>query len=104
MIQWLTEGGAPLRLTKERIGLLAKTLVEGLLKGGAVAYSGKKEALVRKVENMILQEMAVEERLNAEVEEILKSHQREIEKGNVDYHRMFQMVKSQLVKERGIIL
>ena len=94
----------PLRLSRERISRLAHSLVEGLLKGGVLTYSGKREALIGKLEAIIHQEMAVEEKLDAEVKEILKSHGREIEKGNVDYQKMFQMVKNQLVKDRGIVL
>jgi hypothetical protein len=46
----------------------------------------------------------VEDRLNEEVKELLRAHTAEIERGNIDYARMFTMVKRQLVRERGLIL
>ena len=46
----------------------------------------------------------IEEKLNEEVREILKSHSKQLEKESVNYQRMFQMVKDKLVRERGIIL
>ena len=36
--------------------------------------------------------------------ELLRAHTGEIDRGNIDYSRMFAMVKRQLVKERGLIL
>ena len=42
--------------------------------------------------------------LNAEVRQLLKTYEQDIERGPVDYQRMFTMVKSKLARERGIIL
>lgn len=93
-----------MKLSRERVGLLAKAIVEGLLREKLIASPQNKEELTRRVEAVITEELMVEDRLNAEVEKILKSYEGEIEKGNLDYRKMFQMVKSQLVKERGIVL
>jgi len=38
------------------------------------------------------------------VKELLRAHTTEIERGNIDYARMFTMVKRKLVQERGLIL
>jgi hypothetical protein len=35
---------------------------------------------------------------------LLKSYEKEIEQGQVDYQKMFMKVKQKLVRERGIIL
>lgn len=94
-----------MKLSKERIGFLAKAVVDGILKGRLVDPAEKKrEGLLRKIEGIIFEELMVEDRLNAEVEEILNSHYKEIEKGEVDQRKMFQMVKNQLARERGIVL
>jgi uncharacterized protein len=49
-------------------------------------------------------ELSVEDRLNAEVRQLLKAYDTQIEQGQVDYQKMFQMVKQKLVRERGVIL
>ena len=41
---------------------------------------------------------------DAEVRQMLKAYDKQIEQGQVDYQKMFQMVKQKLVRERGIIL
>lgn len=93
-----------MKLKKERVTLLASNIIEGLLKSGLIAASVPVEELVRKIENTITDDLMIEEKLNEEVREILKSHSKQLEKESVNYQRMFQMVKDKLVKERGIIL
>jgi len=34
----------------------------------------------------------------------MKNYEAEIQRGGVDYQKMFTMIKSRLVKERGLIL
>jgi hypothetical protein len=34
----------------------------------------------------------------------MKTYEKEIEQGKVDYQKMFTMIKHKLVRERGIIL
>ena len=49
-------------------------------------------------------ELSAEDRVNGEVRQLLKAYEQQIEQGQVDYQKMFQMVKQKLVRERGIIL
>ena len=93
-----------MKLKKERVTLLASNIIEGLLKSGLIVASVPAEELVRKIENTITDDLMIEEKLNEEVREILKSHSKQLEKESVNYQRMFQMVKDKLVRERGIIL
>ena len=46
----------------------------------------------------------VEDRVNDEVREILKKFSSEIEKGRLDYRKVFEMTKKKIVEERGIVL
>lgn len=93
-----------MRLTKERILSVSKSILDRLLHEELCVTQAPKEELVQKIEQVISNELMVEDRLNKEVGEILKGYQTEIDKGDVDYRKMFLMIKSKLVKERGIIL
>jgi hypothetical protein len=46
----------------------------------------------------------VEDRINDEVRQILKKFEPEIEKGRLDYRKLFDMTKQKIVKERNVIL
>jgi len=93
-----------MRLTKERILSVSKSILARLLHEELCVPQISKEELVQKIEQVISNELMVEDRLNEEVREVLKGYQTEIDKGDVDYRKMFLMIKSKLVKERGIIL
>jgi hypothetical protein len=51
-----------------------------------------------------MEELAIEDRINDEVREILKKYTGEIEKGRLDYRKMFELTKKKIVQERGVIL
>jgi len=93
-----------MKLKKERVAILASNIIEGLLKSGLIVPSIPREELIKKIDNTITGDLMIEEKLNEEVREILKSHSKQLEKESVNYQRMFQMVKDKLVKDRGIIL
>lgn len=93
-----------MRLAKERITHIAKALTRRLAQGGYIEPQIPAEELTGRIDQIITEEFMIEDRLNKEVAELLKAHEKEIEKGNIDYNTMFSMIKKKLVKEKGIIL
>lgn len=93
-----------MRISKERVSRLADALLSRLEAEGYLELSGDRKAEVTALDNAITQELMVEDRLNAEVRELMKVYEAEIEKGRVDYQKMFTMIKSKLVKDRGLVL
>lgn len=93
-----------MKIKKERITMLSRSIVGGLIDKGFIIPSVPKDTIVSRLENTITAELMIEEKLNDEVREILKTHSKEIEQGSVNYNRMFQMVKKKLVDDRGIVL
>ena len=93
-----------MRLSKERVRHMSESIAVRLQQEGQVAIIGDVKAFVGQIDHAILEELSVEDRLNAEVRQLLKAHEQDIERGHVDFQRMFTMVKSKLAKERGIIL
>ena len=93
-----------MRLAKERIQHMAEGLISRLEQQGYIEVTGEKKALRESIQHTITEELAVEDRLNAEVRQLMKTYEREIEQGKADYQKMFAMIKQKLVRERGIIL
>lgn len=93
-----------MRLSKERVRHLAESLTGRLHEGGHIEVVGDRKALVEVLDQAITYELCAEDRVNAEVRQMLKAYEQHIEQGQVDYQKMFQMVKQKLVRERGIIL
>lgn len=93
-----------MKLTKERVRHLADAVVSHLHEKGFVDLAGTKQDLVNVLDAAITDELSVEDRLNAEVRTLMKQYDAEIERGGVDYQKMFTMIKTKLVRERGLIL
>lgn len=93
-----------MRVPKGLVPVLSKVIIEELLKREQIELAVPKEQAVTVLSGLILEELMVEDLLNAEVREMLKKYDSEIEKGRLDYRRLFEMTKQKLVKERNIVL
>ena len=93
-----------MRLSKERVLHISESLTTRLQEEGLVAIVGDRKAFIEQINRVIIEELSVEDRLNAEVRQLLNVYEQDIEQGHVDYQKMFTMVKGKLARERGIIL
>ncbi|MCP9438380.1 MAG: DUF507 family protein [Nitrospira sp.] len=93
-----------MRLSKERVRHMAQAVAGRLRQEGYLETVGDDKSLIEALERAITDELSVEDRLNAEVRAMLKMYERQIEQGQVDYQKMFQLIKQKLIRERGLIL
>ena len=93
-----------MRITKEFIETLSRRVVRSLLDKDLIIWEETIEKLEAIVAGIIIEDLMVEDRLNEEVKTLLESKTEEYERSMMDYGRVFQMVKSKLVRERGLIL
>jgi uncharacterized protein len=93
-----------MRLRKEMIEYLSKKIVGLLEEREMIEIETDAEKLKGVINQIITEDLLVEDKLNDEVRELLQEHLDEVYKGNVDYSKMFNMIKSKLVRERGLIL
>jgi hypothetical protein len=93
-----------MRIPKNWIPYIDNNIIENLLKKNMIESTVPKEQLIEETEKLILDELMVEDRLNEEVREILKKYEAEIEKGKLDYRKLFEMTKQKLVKQRNLVL
>ena len=93
-----------MRLRRKMIEYAAQTVTDRLLEEEMLGLEGSSAELKAEIARLITEDLLVEDRLNEEVKDLLRAHQNEIDRGDVDYSRMFNMVKRKLVQERGLIL
>jgi len=60
--------------------------------------------LAGRLASALLQDLAVEDRLNAEVREIMRQHAADIDRGGVEVQELFKKIKAKLVRDRKLIL
>lgn len=93
-----------MKLSKERVAVLASLLVDKLAGGGMIEPAGDRKALAASLDRVITDELSVEDRINAEAKELMRKYEAEIARGHMDEHQVFLMIKKQLVKDKGVIL
>ena len=93
-----------MRLRHEEIEYVAWRIVQKLKESGDVDFFDSEEGAQEKLSHVVTEDLMVEDRLNREVDDILRAHQDEMQHETVDYRRMFQLIKNKLARERGLIL
>ena len=92
-----------MRLKKEFVEKIAKKIVASLTEKGEIIWEAPVEKLEAIIGDIIVDDLMVEVRLNEEVKMMLESNTDEYDRRMMDYGRAFQLVKSKLARERGLI-
>ena len=93
-----------MRVQKEFIETVSKKIVRSLIDKDLIIWEETTEKLETIISGIITEDLMVEDLLNEEIKTLLESRTEEYERSMMDYGRVFQMVKSKLVRERGLIL
>ena len=93
-----------MRITKEFINTLSNRIVRSLIEKDMIIWEETPDKLESIIVAIVTEDLMVEDLLNEEVKTLLESKTEEYERSMMDYGRVFQMVKSKLVRERGLIL
>jgi len=88
-------------LAREFVAYLSRQLVSKLTPG--IIETPNPELVVEKIADVINEELAVEDRLNDEVRDLLSQYAEYMRQQNVSYQEMFRRIKKTLVSQRKII-
>lgn len=90
-------------LSRDFITYMARETVRHLVDEGLIE-TPKREELTARVRAAMDEELGVEERLNEEVRQILTQYADQMRKTGASYQEMYKKVKSQLARDRKLIL
>jgi len=93
-----------MKLSKEIVEYLSERIVSHLTQEKMIEYDCDAKAVAEIIGGAIIKDLMVEDALNEEVKEILKEQEEMIDENNINYRKMFQMIKGKLARERGLIL
>ena len=93
-----------MRIQRELVERIAKKVAAALIDGGFLIWEDRPDKLEAIVNEIITQDLMIEDQLNEEVKTLIESRTKEYERDMMDYGRVFQMVKTKLARERGLIL
>ncbi|MBZ5694795.1 MAG: DUF507 family protein [Acidobacteriia bacterium] len=90
-------------LSRDFVGHMAKEVVKRLVAAKMIETKDA-ENLAQQVRQVMADEVTVEDRLNEEAREILSKYSEEMRRTGASYQEMYKKVKSQLARERKLIL
>ncbi len=93
-----------MKFSPERVATLAGQLVAKLVSDGLIEPVADRRVLTVSLERVIVDELSVEDRINADAKELMRKYESEIARGQMNEQQLFQMIKKQLVKEKGVVL
>jgi hypothetical protein len=90
-------------LSRDFVAYMAKEVVKRLVEKQMIE-AGAQGALAQRVRQVMAEELGVEDRLNEEVRQILSQYSDEMRRTGASYQEMYKKVKTQLARERKLIL
>lgn len=90
-------------LSREYVGYLAREVAKKLVSGEFIETSDP-AALAARVHSAMVEELALEDRINDEVRAILEQYSDEMRKSGASYQEMFKKVKNELVRKYKAVI
>jgi hypothetical protein len=90
-------------IQRDYVAYMAAEVVKKLVEGELIETKNI-AGVAQRLNQSMMEEITVEDRVNEEVRTILTQHQDEMRRTGVSYQEMFKKVKGQLARERKLIL
>src|SRR5664280_355434 len=88
-------------LAREFVSYISKQLVKSLTPG--TIETSNPDLVAEKIAEVICEELAVEDRLNDEVRDLLSQYSEYMRREGVSYQEMFRRIKNTLISQRKVI-
>ncbi|HKW77421.1 MAG TPA: DUF507 family protein [Terriglobales bacterium] len=89
--------------SKEYVGYLARQVTQKLISGEFIEAPNR-AVVTEAVNNALLEELQLEDRINDEVRLILEQYDDELRRAGASYQEMFKKVKGELVRKYKAVL
>ena len=93
-----------MRLPIEIVDKIAGLVLERLKSKELILFKTEEIKVRARIEAAILTDLRAEDALDAEVENLIKSHSEELDQEGADYRKLFNMIKGKLIRERELII
>lgn len=90
-------------INRDFVGYMAAEVIKKLSEGELVEVKDA-AALTQRVRQAMMDEITVEDRISEEARQILIQHQDQMRSTGVSYQEMFKKVKSQLARDKKLVL
>jgi len=90
-----------MRLSEERIQSIAKKIVDGLREQKMIRLKGFPSRVEVEIQRLIMQDLAIEDEIDAAVERQIESMKRDIPYGSAEWKAIFTQIKDRLCQQRN---
>ena len=93
-----------MRLKKEHIDRISTMILNGLKEKKLIRPKVPDEKIRVKIIETIMADLHAEDKIDDEARQLMENYRGQIQSGQIDERKMFQMIKKQLVKDKKIVL
>ena len=93
-----------MRLTEERIEFINRQILTALIDEGLIVVDGRASSVLTDMNRVIFKDLSFEDRIDAEVDAMIKKMKREIPEGSAEYRSIFIKKKDELAARHNYIL
>lgn len=93
-----------MKLNNDEIQSLSEFLAKLLVEKNQVIKNVNVDHIRSTIYGIISADMSKEDKLNEEVKDMMERYDAELKSGKLDYNKLFNMIKQQLIKERKLIV
>lgn len=92
-----------MRLSEFQVKLLCQKVIVGLKAKKLITFKKTETEVLSKMQEIFIKDLKVEDAINQEAEKILAQYEAQMG-DKIDRQKMFQMIKKQLIKDKGVIV
>ncbi len=89
-----------MKLKPELIKKLTQLILDDLHKHKLISIRSSEKIVFAQIENILLADAKLEDEIERTAKGTMDQFRKQVESGEIDYHKMYQMVKKQLMKEK----
>lgn len=89
-----------MKLKPVQIKKLARLVYEKLTQKQMIQVLSNEKKILDKIESVFLADMKKEEEIDTLTKKTMEKFAKQVESGEIDYHKMYGMVKKQIMKEK----
>ena len=93
-----------MRLGEDRIQHIAGVMADHLTREKMIQFNGMRTSLVTAIARVIMNDLKIEDEINAEVERMIESMKRPIPRGSAEWNSIFFQKKEELARRRKYLI
>lgn len=92
-----------MKLKANQIKKLSRLVYEKLTQKKMITILSSEKKVLDKIESLILADAKKEEEIEALAKKMMEKFEPQVQSGEIDYHKMYGMVKKQIMKEKKFV-